>query len=139
MYGKIKSHHCLVSARVRVLSDVVGPGMNSTQKFQLTQVHNTLRGTQLAELVSTMGWGGVQPTHLLSAAVPLNQCVRCMFSLPAVIYFSKMLYIGVLLMFQSWSGHLERWARYVVRCEIQYPGPIDTFTNFGKIDMVCLL
>lgn len=65
------------------------PGMNSTQKFQLTQVHNTLRGTQLAEL--------------------------------------------------SWSGHLERWARYVVRCEIQYPGPIDTFTNFGKIDMTSLV
>uniref|UniRef100_A0A8W8MV43 SCP domain-containing protein n=3 Tax=Magallana gigas TaxID=29159 RepID=A0A8W8MV43_MAGGI len=60
-----------------------GP-MGSTDKFQLTQVHNTLRGTQLAEL--------------------------------------------------SWSNHLERWARYVIRCEIEYPGPIDTFTNFGKVD-----
>lgn len=58
--------------------------MGSTDKFQLTQVHNTLRGTQLAEL--------------------------------------------------SWSNHLERWARYVIRCEIEYPGPIDTFTNFGKVD-----
>lgn len=60
-----------------------GP-MGSTDKFQLTQVHNTLRGTQSAEL--------------------------------------------------SWSNHLERWARYVIRCEIEYPGPIDTFTNFGKVD-----
>ncbi|XP_062586206.1 uncharacterized protein LOC134247824 [Saccostrea cucullata] len=34
----------------------------------------------------------------------------------------------------NWSNHLERWARYVIRCEIEYPGPIDTFTNFGKID-----
>lgn len=58
--------------------------MDTTDKFQLTQVHNTLRGTQLAEL--------------------------------------------------SWSNHLERWARYVIRCEIEYPGPIDTFTNFGKLD-----
>lgn len=37
---------------------------------------------------------------------------------------------------QSWSNHLERWARYVIRCEIEYPGPIDTFTNFGKLDRV---
>lgn len=37
---------------------------------------------------------------------------------------------------QSWSNHLERWARYVIRCEIEYPGPIDTFTNFGKVDRV---
>ncbi|XP_048764455.1 uncharacterized protein LOC125672284 isoform X2 [Ostrea edulis] len=58
--------------------------MKSTDKFQLTQVHNTLRGTGLGEL--------------------------------------------------KWSKHLERWARYVVRCEIEYPGPIDTFTNFGKLD-----
>ncbi|XP_061166101.1 probable ATP-dependent RNA helicase DDX46 [Saccostrea echinata] len=34
----------------------------------------------------------------------------------------------------KWNNHLERWARYVIRCEIEYPGPIDTFTNFGKID-----
>ena len=86
-----------------------------------------MEGSTDALVVSSYAFESVRQVH-----------VFC-FSLPAVIYFSKMLFIGVLLMFQSWSGHLERWARYVVRCEIQYPGPIDTFTNFGKIDMVCLL
>ena len=32
----------------------------------------------------------------------------------------------------TWSRYLERWAKYVIRCDIEYPGPITTYTNFGK-------
>ncbi|KAL4240119.1 Cysteine-rich secretory protein 2 [Mactra antiquata] len=34
----------------------------------------------------------------------------------------------------AWSSHLERWAKYVIRCETEYPGPITCYTNFGKAD-----
>lgn len=35
----------------------------------------------------------------------------------------------------AWSSHLERWAKYVIRCETEYPGPINCYTNFGKADL----
>lgn len=35
----------------------------------------------------------------------------------------------------KWSKRLERWARYVIRCDVEYPGPAFCFTNFGKIDV----
>ncbi|XP_021342925.1 uncharacterized protein LOC110443193 isoform X2 [Mizuhopecten yessoensis] len=35
----------------------------------------------------------------------------------------------------KWSSRLERWARYVIRCDTEYPGPSFCFTNFGKIAM----
>ncbi|XP_069122935.1 uncharacterized protein [Argopecten irradians] len=34
----------------------------------------------------------------------------------------------------EWSKRLEKWARYVIRCDIEYPGPAFCFTNFGKVD-----
>ncbi|VDI39579.1 Hypothetical predicted protein [Mytilus galloprovincialis] len=33
----------------------------------------------------------------------------------------------------KWSRYLQRWADYVIRCAVEYPGPITTYTNFGKI------
>ncbi|XP_071129965.1 uncharacterized protein [Mytilus edulis] len=33
----------------------------------------------------------------------------------------------------KWSRYLQRWADYVIRCVVEYPGPITTYTNFGKI------
>ncbi|XP_063444685.1 uncharacterized protein LOC134725091 isoform X1 [Mytilus trossulus] len=33
----------------------------------------------------------------------------------------------------KWSRYLQRWADYVIRCQVEYPGPITTYTNFGKI------
>ncbi|XP_033754537.1 uncharacterized protein LOC117337595 isoform X1 [Pecten maximus] len=35
----------------------------------------------------------------------------------------------------EWSKRLEKWARYVIRCDIEYPGPAFCFTNFGKIGL----
>ncbi|XP_060063474.1 uncharacterized protein LOC132543937 [Ylistrum balloti] len=35
----------------------------------------------------------------------------------------------------QWSKRLEKWAKYVIRCDIEYPGPAFCFTNFGKIGM----
>ncbi|KAK3585996.1 hypothetical protein CHS0354_033113 [Potamilus streckersoni] len=32
----------------------------------------------------------------------------------------------------TWSSRLERWAKYVIRCDREYPGPITCYTNFGK-------
>ncbi|XP_060599153.1 uncharacterized protein LOC132752786 isoform X4 [Ruditapes philippinarum] len=34
----------------------------------------------------------------------------------------------------AWSSYLERWAKYVIRCETEYPGPIKCYTNFGKAE-----
>lgn len=122
--------------------------MKSTDKFQLTQVHNTLRGTGLGELVR------MAVTYLLHNTLfsitflflrKLNpqgkhavKCGSCNFfySLLCLIYLMMRLY-KYFTALKKWSKHLERWARYVVRCEIEYPGPIDTFTNFGKLDKVC--
>jgi len=33
----------------------------------------------------------------------------------------------------KWSEYLSRWANYIVRCNIEYPGPRSAYTNFGKI------
>ncbi|XP_052068500.1 uncharacterized protein LOC127707777 isoform X3 [Mytilus californianus] len=33
----------------------------------------------------------------------------------------------------KWSRYLQRWADYVIRCVVEYPGPITTYTNFGQI------
>lgn len=58
------SHQCSTSLFIISLSLMwyvsvyFADPMDTTDKFQLTQVHNTLRGTQLAELVRT-GMGGV--------------------------------------------------------------------------------
>ncbi|XP_046569637.1 uncharacterized protein LOC124277960 [Haliotis rubra] len=32
----------------------------------------------------------------------------------------------------TWSDELEQWANYVIRCDIEYPGPRTAYTNFGK-------
>lgn len=33
----------------------------------------------------------------------------------------------------KWSEYLSRWANYVIRCNIEYPGPRSAYTNFGKM------
>lgn len=34
----------------------------------------------------------------------------------------------------TWNARLERWARYVIRCDTEYPGPITCYTNFDKAE-----
>ncbi|ESO84143.1 hypothetical protein LOTGIDRAFT_155468 [Lottia gigantea] len=34
----------------------------------------------------------------------------------------------------EWNNILEMWASYVIRCDVEYPGPRQTYSNFGKID-----
>lgn len=33
----------------------------------------------------------------------------------------------------KWSRYIQRWADYVIRCNVEYPGPITMYTNFGKV------
>ncbi|XP_071107460.1 peptidase inhibitor 16-like [Haliotis cracherodii] len=39
----------------------------------------------------------------------------------------------------TWSDELEQWAQYVIRCDIEYPGPRTAYTNFGKTGAATLL
>ncbi|XP_067672394.1 peptidase inhibitor 16-like [Haliotis asinina] len=39
----------------------------------------------------------------------------------------------------TWSDELEQWANYVIRCDIEYPGPRTAYTNFGKTGATSLL
>lgn len=33
----------------------------------------------------------------------------------------------------KWSNYLAKWANYVIRCNVEYPGPRSAYTNFGKM------